>query len=285
MARAYGESTSLLAIDDLKVEYIEDGAPTLDLIRNQLITPEDNSQNSIGEGWTRIKGSFTTPPETVAYEGIEGTVQKEVAGAGGFTKKATVDDTAYNVSVTLPEGEKFVYGSIQTKSNPAKSSSKYYQVRWTLNGSAYWAYSSGYWKANDQENLESYNLPHSFDFILPSSWSNPVLEVRKWVASSGFGSSGAMSDIITATVRQTDDNTADRRYFLELPGETDDGAILTENLRFSGDVTVGFSAGGEKTEGISNLKIYTIRDSAPPSATSSLSFAWSSASSTPAAAR
>ncbi|MBR7148703.1 MAG: hypothetical protein IKD13_07705, partial [Firmicutes bacterium] len=33
VARAYGESTSLLAIDDLKVEYIEEGAPTLDPIR------------------------------------------------------------------------------------------------------------------------------------------------------------------------------------------------------------------------------------------------------------
>lgn len=273
VTRAYTTTTSLLAIDDLTIEYVELGAPEATPENNQLARPNNSYAEDLGEGWIKVRGSFTTPGETVAYEGISGQVQTETAGAGGFTSTSTPATNTTNLNISVPGGETPVYTSVQTTSKPLTKSSKFYAVTWLVGGVTYSAYGSGKWGTNDDERITSYDLPHSHDFVLPNGWSNAAVQMaRKGSYSNGY-SSGTMGQVILATTPNPDDNTSNRRFFLQtaedLSGGATTGAILTQNLKFSGQTELGFvsgsdangTGGGEPASvGISNLRIYTIRN-------------------------
>ncbi|MBQ4576535.1 MAG: hypothetical protein IJB07_02270, partial [Firmicutes bacterium] len=248
-ARSYGTHNSTLTIDDVTLEYVEQGAPVLKEAQSQI--------RSLGDGWSRVSGSFTTPKETLAYEGLEGTVKAETAGTGGFTSTAKPNDITTNLTIAKPTSETAIYTSVQTTSKPLRKDSKYYSVQWTVGGVSYYAYVGGYWGTNDDERITTFDLPHSHDFVLADGWSNAAVQlITKGSYSNGY-SSGSMGQILMASVVQPNDATTQRRYFLDLENE----AILASNLRYENEATIRFAPNGEDSgAGVANLRIYTVQN-------------------------
>lgn len=266
VTRSYGaDNKSLLAIDDITVDYVEPGAPEVTSGRNPLVDPETVRREDLGGGWTRIYGSFTTPKETVAYEGLEGTVKREAGGAGGFTTIGYPQTKTYTLNISVPQGETPVYTSVQTTSKPLYTGSKNFAIEWTVGGTLFKAWHNSYLDGNDKERTLTSELPHNHDFVLPKGWGNSAVRMLIQGGNiSGFGSA-SMDEVILASVIQPDDNTDDRRFFLIFEEETaTQGAILTENLTYHGETTIGFVAaeGGSAAgaAGVANLKLYTLAD-------------------------
>jgi len=265
VTRSYGtDNQSQLAIDDLAVDYVERCDFSVEAGSNPLTDPKTTRSEELGGGWTRVYGSFTTPKETVAYEGLEGTVRRETAGTGGFTTITSPQTKTYSLSISVPSEETSVYTSVDTVSKPLYTGSKNFAIEWTAGGTLYKAWNNSYLGAHDKERTLTSDLPHVHDFILPSGHRSVKMLIQGGNIS-GFGSA-SMNDVIAASVAQTDENTNQRRFFLAFTDEAaTQGAILTENMTCDGVTTIGFTMPGEPgtTEaslGISGLKLYNITD-------------------------
>lgn len=263
-AGTYTTSEAYTAIDNLTVEYVElENEATL-ASNNELVDREAAYIEERGNGWFKVRGSFRTPMEVVAYQKINGTVGTETAGKRTYSKILISSQKEKEMEFITPAGETLVYASAATNSVPSKSSSKHYGVFWYVNGTSYGCYPDSYFGTNDQKELKSSAVPVSYDFVMPTDgtnkprWNTPHFEMI--YSGSAEGTGGTIGKIVVASVKKTDTSTATRDYFLQTSG-TNKG-IYTGNLRFDSTAKICFVPGNDGTRGIRNVKIYTIENGA-----------------------
>ncbi|MBQ8589506.1 MAG: hypothetical protein IJ486_03530 [Firmicutes bacterium] len=250
------------AIDNLTVEYVTLENEAMLATDNELVDTADSYQEKVGDGWTRVSGSFRTPMENIAYQGISGTVGTENAGKGAVTKLTSSTQKLKEMNYLIPEGETVIYASAATTSTPSKSSSKHYGVFWYLNGTSFTCYLDSYFGTNDQKRLKGTGVPESYDFVMPldgvsdPGWESPHFKMS--FSGTATGTGGTIGKTVLASVKKTDESTENREYFLRPSGTTK--GIYTANLKFNTKAQLRFVPGNDGAQGIANLKIYTIEN-------------------------
>jgi len=264
-AGTYSTSKSLMAIDNLTVEYVELSDELLGPDKRELVNGEASYKDQIGKGWARISGSFHTPMEIIAYQGMEGTVVTETAGKGKSTTMETSSHREKRLNFIPPEGETALYASVQAKSTPVKKSGRYYGVGWNIAGDSVTSYPDSYFGTNDEGELNSRGLPSDFEFVLPikdagaSGWGDPAVRMT-FGGSSSSGGGGSLGQVILASVKQLDASMKNREFFLRT--EKENAGIYTANLRLQPTQQLSFIPPDNGERGIANLRIYSIRNGA-----------------------
>lgn len=152
-----GKHENYFYIDNIKTAYISSGSPS-----SGAYVPAKQSSLEERGGFNHVKGSFTTPTQTMYYgkydceysNALNSSFSAYVSEASGYSKNVTE-------TITIPSGRKALYANLVLSGNAVRYSSRNYNVYWLLDGSSFAAY---YARPSGSDYL--YMAPSPFTVVL-----------------------------------------------------------------------------------------------------------------------